>query len=126
MIIKKSPWSSLGLLNTIVTLVCAAASSATAIFFKHYYAAWILITIFLIIIIAVLVAFYIELRLSYNAVSDKLEQTIDVTKLNKEAMEDRLRQRFHDDFNTSSSKAADRKGGISSQDPKEHDGDRCS
>lgn len=53
--------------------------------------------------------------------SERLDQMIDVPKLNKEAMEEKLKQGTHDDFNTASTKTNTKKEGLSIQDPEEHD-----
>ncbi|WP_220477599.1 hypothetical protein [Limosilactobacillus agrestis] len=106
----------------MITLFCAAISSVVAVCFKNYYLMFGLIISFLIVAIIILAIFYSELRIAYNAMSERLDQMIDVPKLNKEAMEEKLKQGTHDDdFNTASTKANTKKEGLSSQDPEERD-----
>lgn len=105
----------------MITLICAAISSVVAVCFKNYYLMFGLIIFFLIVAIIILAIFYSELRIAYNAMSERLDQMIDVPKLNKEAMEEKLKQGTHDDFNTASTKTNTKKEGLSIQDPEEHD-----
>lgn len=88
----KSPWSSKGLLDLLITLICATVTSIVAVIFKNYYTALILIILFLIITIVVLITFYIELRLTYNQVIIKQEDMIDTREIQNDQIEEEIKK----------------------------------
>lgn len=115
------PWSAKGLLDLLITLFCGAISSIVSICFKNYYLALILIIAFLIAAIVTLAIFYSELRITYNSMAEKLNQMIDVQKINKEALEEKLKQGNFENFNAEPAGPKRNSENLSSQDPKEHD-----
>lgn len=88
----RSPWSSKGLLDLLITLICAAVTSTIAILHKNYYIALILVILFLIITIIVLITFYVELRLTYNQVIIKQEDMIDTREIQNDQIEEEIKK----------------------------------
>lgn len=88
----KAPWPSKGLLDLLITLICATVTSIVAVIFKNYYTALILIILFLIITIVVLIIFYIELRLTYNQVIIKQEDMIDTREIQNDQIEEEIKK----------------------------------
>lgn len=88
----RSPWSSKGLLDLLITLICAAVTSTIAILYKNYYIALILVILFLIITIIVLITFYVELRLTYNQVIIKQEDMIDTREIQNDQIEEEIKK----------------------------------
>lgn len=88
----KAPWPSKGLLDLLITLICATVTSIVAVIFKNYYTALILIILFLIITIVVLIIFYIELRLTYNQVIIKQEDMIDTRAIQNDQIEEEIKK----------------------------------
>lgn len=90
--IENKPWSSKGLLDILISLICAAITSIIAVIFKHFYLALILIIIFLLVTLVVLIVFYIQLRLCYSHLNDLNEKMIDTDQITKDAYEQQLKQ----------------------------------
>lgn len=91
-IIDNKPWPAKGLLDTLIAIICAAITSIIAVVFKHYYTALILIIVFMIVALAILITFYIQLRLCYSHLSDIEESMIDANQITKDTYEQQLRQ----------------------------------